>query len=529
MICKIVGAHVRKTANAMVDSMVYTRYIFHNAVAVGKTFCSKTGRAKRQQEDFYTGSLSWRLAAPLRAGHKLLGNLSHRFHSLSSKEQLPCSGEYGKRLLLTPAETALAEAPPLKDTVSFIIPTYNAGNDFPLLLEMLNGQKGLANTEILVVDSGSKDSTVSSACAAGAKVVEIPNEDFTHSYARNLGVQHSTGQYLFMITQDILPDGLWWARRMLEPLLDGHAVAASCAEAPRPDADLYARISNFSHDKNLMGLHGLDRVGTQPKKSTRDALRQNAGLSDVACVLRADIARRFPYQGRFAEDLDLGLRLLKGNHNIAFLSSVKVVHSHNRPAYYWMKRAYVNMVALVPLLPESEYDKIYKSRVCEDILCQEAFRTWHALACLRQFWDEIPPAETWPRMLLVRQARYFLYGAFLLTDTSAAKACLGENNGFASGDAALDDFVLELHNIRPAELQSRARSMLLITRVAGYLDDYVLPYLKAHDDVITTQDIYGCLLNYFAAGLGETIHDYIVQGGQNPAILEMAGRLTQGV
>jgi hypothetical protein len=44
--------------------------------------------------------------------------------------------------------------------------------------------------------------------------------------------------------------------------------------------------------------------------------------------------------------LDLGLRLIKDGYEIAFLGSTRIIHSHNRPAYYYLKRGYVENVFL---------------------------------------------------------------------------------------------------------------------------------------------------------------------------------------
>ncbi len=50
--------------------------------------------------------------------------------------------------------------------------------------------------------------------------------------------------------------------------------------------------------------------------------------------------------------LDLGIRLIKDGYKLAFLSSVAVIHSHNRPAFYYLKRGYVDILFLDKILPD---------------------------------------------------------------------------------------------------------------------------------------------------------------------------------
>jgi len=52
----------------------------------------------------------------------------------------------------------------------------------------------------------------------------------------------------------------------------------------------------------------------------------------------------------YAEDLELGIRLVQDGFKIAQLFRAGVIHSHNRPASYWLKRSYVDFKTLHRLL-----------------------------------------------------------------------------------------------------------------------------------------------------------------------------------
>lgn len=245
------------------------------------------------------------------------------------------------------------EKTPLEATISVVIPTLNAGFEFRNLLRKLRSQKGIRPLEIVIVDSGSQDQTVAWAKAAGCQVIEITPAEFSHSHARNLGASHASSDYLIFMVQDAYPIGQYWAYGMLRYLLD-HAesglVAASCSEYSRSDSDMmYDSMINTHY--RFLGCDEQDRIGDY-QGSDHMALRSRGQLSDVACLISRQIFGRYGYQGDYAEDLDLGIRLIKDGHRVAMLASVKVVHSHNRPAFYYLKRSYVDVVFLVGMFDD---------------------------------------------------------------------------------------------------------------------------------------------------------------------------------
>ena len=257
----------------------------------------------------------------------------------------------GRELRLHPDLTD-ARAP-IDATVSVVIPTFNAGLEFRWLLRKLQSQKGLRQLEIVIVDSGSQDQTVASAKAAGCRVVEISQAEFSHSHARNLGAAHASSEYLIFMVQDAYPIGEYWAYGMLRYLMD-HAesglVAASCSEYSRSDSDMMYDSMIDTHYR-FLGCHEQDRIGDY-QGADHMALRSRGQLSDVACLISREVFGKYGYQGDYAEDLDLGIRLIKDGHRVAMLASVKVVHSHNRAAFYYLKRSYVDVIFLVGMFDD---------------------------------------------------------------------------------------------------------------------------------------------------------------------------------
>ena len=90
--------------------------------------------------------------------------------------------------------------------LTVVIPAKNGiEEDFESTLQAIQGQRGIADVEIIVVDSGSTDGTVKVAEAYGAKVYCIPPSEFNHGLTRNFGAEQGTGEFILFMVQDAIP------------------------------------------------------------------------------------------------------------------------------------------------------------------------------------------------------------------------------------------------------------------------------------------------------------------------------------
>lgn len=262
--------------------------------------------------------------------------------------------------MLNIADTHESELKSIDAKVSVIIPTKNAGDDFKHLLSKLNKQKGISSIEIIVVDSGSTDKTVELAKSFGAKVKQILPEEFTHSYSRNLGAELSIGDYLLFTVQDALPLTDNWLYELMISLKKNNIVAISCIEYPRAESDLFYRLLTWNHYKTF----NLDKdriLFLDKDASSHMEIRANAQINDIACLIKRDIFNKFKYSADYGEDLILGYELIKNGYKIGFCSSIKVLHSHNRPPFYFLKRAYVDQRFLAKNFKDVTYPQLQET------------------------------------------------------------------------------------------------------------------------------------------------------------------------
>jgi glycosyltransferase involved in cell wall biosynthesis len=271
-------------------------------------------------------------------------------------------------LVLSAVTSAEEEVSPIDKNVSVVIPTKNAGKHISALLEKLRAQKGILQCEVIVVDSGSTDGTVALAQSKGAKIVQISPQEFTHALSRNKGAEKATGDYLLFMVQDALPLTNLWLWEMVTALEPYKLAAVSCAEYPRADSDLFYQF--LIHNHRGSGEANEDRILSWDEScSTYAGMRSNAQLSDVAALIRRDVFETYRFQKNYAEDLDLGLRLIRDGHKLGYLQSTRVLHSHNRPSFYFLKRGYVDVRFLVELFSSFLYPAVDdKARLYSDII-----------------------------------------------------------------------------------------------------------------------------------------------------------------
>lgn len=424
----------------------------------------------------------------------------------------------------------IADAACIDATVSVVIPTLNAGAEFEFLLRKLRTQLGVRRIEIVIVDSGSTDATVSMARAAGAVVVEIPPVEFSHSGTRNLGADTATGDYVLFMVQDAYPIGDHWVYGLLDYLRD-HAseglVAVSCAEYCRDDSDMMYEC-NIATYYRFLGCKEVDRIAAF-RDADHESLRTMGQLSDVSCLIPRDRFMQYRYRGKFAEDLDLGVRLIQDGHRIAMLASVKVIHSHNRTSFYYLKRSFVDIVFLVDAFADFTRPH-YPSATG---LVTGAVHVANQLS-------------RWVPTLLAQGAKGSVHAAvsgWLQELRDAPVDGVKLDATLCLGDVRLDSFLMGLADARatlPADVEAPS-----LASARAFVNDFVLRFEffnRYASEVYPGEDQYlldawvGVSGKVFAASLGSTVADLHLgrrdQHALNPErqwLDRVAAQLTSGV
>jgi rhamnosyltransferase len=201
--------------------------------------------------------------------------------------------------------------------VTVLLRTRNAGRPFGDLLDRLRRQR-LAPLEIVVVDSGSADATLSLARQAGARSVSIDPARFTHAGSTNLGFREARGEIVAMLSQDALPADETWLERLTAPLDDPSVAGVFGRQIPRPDC------------------YPLERW--EIERCYPESPPAGVAYSNVnSATRRADWERRpFDESVRIAEDRFWALQMLAAGRRIEYVPEAAVIHSHA----YTIRQAY---------------------------------------------------------------------------------------------------------------------------------------------------------------------------------------------
>lgn len=205
-------------------------------------------------------------------------------------------------------------------SVSVVIPVKDGERYLAELLEALLREEP---DEVLVIDSGSRDSSLRIASAAGIPVLEIPPEQFAHGPTRNLGVERTRGELICFLTQDATPCPGWLAAYREAFTLSDRIGAAYGPHLPRPQSSpMIAReLEEFFQSFSPDGRPVVQGPGDPSFLSNANACYARACWEEIRF-------RELPY----AEDQAFGTDLLAAGWQKVYHPDAAVLHAHD---YGW--------------------------------------------------------------------------------------------------------------------------------------------------------------------------------------------------
>ncbi len=217
--------------------------------------------------------------------------------------------------------------------ISVIIPTLNGAQWLDSLLTMLERQT-LPPAELLIIDSGSSDSTLDIARGHSARIIEIDRDSFDHGGTRSMAAGMAGGDLLLFMTQDAVPSNTRAVEHLIQPLLADQKVAAAYGrQLPARDAGPFGahlRAFNYPSTSEIHCWEDRHRLGFR-----------TIFLSNSFAVYKHDVLAAhgyFPRRLLFGEDTLTAARLIKNGYCVAYVSDACVYHSHNYSLVEDMRR-----------------------------------------------------------------------------------------------------------------------------------------------------------------------------------------------
>lgn len=223
--------------------------------------------------------------------------------------------------------------------VSIIIRAFNEDRHIGRLLDGISRQQlptGWAS-EVILVDSGSTDSTVPIAHGMGAKVVRIAKEEFSFGRALNLGCNVAVGEILLFASAHIYPVYEDWISRILK-VFDAHDVGV-----------VYGR--QIGNEQTRFSEHQIFLQWFPPVSNFR---QQTPFCNNANCAIRRSLWLEQKYDENLTglEDLDWAKKVQRKGWKVAYDAEAVIVHVHEESFAKIRRRYQREAIAMKAILPE---------------------------------------------------------------------------------------------------------------------------------------------------------------------------------
>ncbi|MCC7511026.1 MAG: glycosyltransferase family 2 protein, partial [Anaerolineae bacterium] len=196
---------------------------------------------------------------------------------------------------------------------SIVVRAYNEERHLPRLLEGIARQT-VEDAEVILVDSGSTDATVSIAEAFGARIVRIRPEEFTFGRSLNFGVRAATRELVVVASAHVYPVYPDWLEALLRPFEDDK-VALAYGKQRGPET------AKFSERQIYLQWFPDQDMPRQP----------TAFCNNANAAIRRSLWERNPYDESLTglEDLAWAKWAKEQGCEIAYAAEAEIVHVHN--------------------------------------------------------------------------------------------------------------------------------------------------------------------------------------------------------
>jgi len=215
---------------------------------------------------------------------------------------------------------------------SILVLTKNDAYNIEAGLKSIFCQSTPASFEVIVVDSGSTDSTLEIVKGFPVRLEQIPAESFHHARTRNFAATLAKGEILVFLSQDATPSSNLWLQSLVANFDDPSVGAVYGRQLPKPG-------SSLERQDALDTVYGEQRVVKDPKHRNGLGYRFYH-FSDVNAAIRRSVweASRFPEDLKVFEDLGIAKRILDAGWKIVYEPEACVFHSHHHTTLGLFKR-----------------------------------------------------------------------------------------------------------------------------------------------------------------------------------------------
>jgi len=222
---------------------------------------------------------------------------------------------------------------------SIVIRAFNEEKHIGRLLEGVR-QQTLKDVEIILVDSGSTDGTISVAQSFAARIVRISSSEFTFGRSLNLGIQATTRELIVIASAHVYPVYPDWIAALLNPFQNEN-VALTYGKQRGPET------AQFSEQQIYYQWYP---DVSMPRQSTAFCNNANAAI-------RKSLWQQNPYDETLTglEDLAWGKWVKEQGYDIAYVAEAEIIHVHTETPEGIFNRYRREAMAFKRIFPEAHF------------------------------------------------------------------------------------------------------------------------------------------------------------------------------
>lgn len=464
---------------------------------------------------------------------------AHAVDKLAEKESL-IEALAGAAVEIRPLGERAQTSATFDGPISVVIPVRNGGRQLAALLGRIRSQRRVPDVEIIVADSGSTDGSAETAARFGARVIHVRPEDFNHGATRNAAAASASGELIVFTVQDALPINDYWLCRMASPFLEHRDLAAvTSRQFVREGADLYSRWRGEATKRFLCRSDVAFRIPDANVRSRwmhLDAMtkRRVSFVDNVASCVRREVFETMRFRPLpYAEDMDLGVRLIEKGYAVGYLPSTGVYHWHDRGADEVLKRHYLGTKASCRIMrdtPPFFYELLDVG--WERLVC-EAAALYRFVRALSEDSGPAGPSAGAASMACARALARLLRDNSDPRQPDAAAHADSRDRGIGPAPGALLSQVLG-HGFTAAARRASRTGGIFVPTFALLFRGFA-EYVGRCEDAGTRPagEFTESLYKICASVVGEALARFFLESEQlgrlTPELLEMDARLAQGV
>jgi rhamnosyltransferase len=228
-----------------------------------------------------------------------------------------------------------------KVETSIIIRTFNEEKHIGRLLDSILNQT-YTNWEIIIVDSGSTDSTLEIAKNYPARVVSIDPEDFSFGRSLNRGCQCALGKYAVFASAHTYPVDNMWLQKIISPFEDPKIGMVYGRQ-------IWLDTTKLSEERDFTILYG-----PKSKILVEEAFGNNANAA-----IRMALWKKIPYDEGLTglEDIDWAKKIQAKGYYVYYKADASLVHIHQEKYQQIYRRFERESIAHKRIFPDKEYPR----------------------------------------------------------------------------------------------------------------------------------------------------------------------------